>query len=54
MSVTINPKARQILPVILGCYVIGTVFFMAITLCSSIKYHDYVPVDAVISSIKAR
>ena len=27
MSVTVNPKARQILPVILGCCVIGTVFF---------------------------
>ena len=29
MSVTVNPKARQILPVILGCCVIGTVFFLA-------------------------
>ena len=44
MSVTVNPKARQILPVILGCCVIGTI-------CSAIKYHDYVPVDAVISSV---
>ena len=51
MSVTVNPKARQILPVILGCCVIGTVFFLAITICSAIKYHDYVPVDAVISSV---
>ncbi len=51
MSVTVNPKARQILPVILGCCVIGTVFFLTITICSAIKYHDYVPVDAVISSV---
>ena len=51
MSVTVNPKARQILPVILGCCVIGTVFFLSITICSAIKYHDYVPVDAVISSV---
>ena len=51
MSVPVNPKARQILPVILGCCVIGTVFFLAITICSAIKYHDYVPVDAVISSV---
>ena len=42
MSVTVNPKARQILPVILGCCVIGTVFFLTITICSAIKYHDYV------------
>ena len=51
MSVTVNPKARQILPVILGCCVIGTVFFLAITICSAINnpnkphssnYHNYV------------
>ena len=43
MSVTVNPKARQILPVILGCCVIGTVFFLAITnKPHSSNYHNYV------------
>lgn len=51
MRMIVNPKVRHTLPAILGCCIIGTALFLTVTVFSVIKYHNYVHVDAVISSV---